>query len=79
MIILSLVIWGEEYNISIDSNIPCVIYVDMPMTRLTKKKDNASEAGLDSEPASELSSDERGDAEVAEAELLEFIDDYSNY
>ena len=37
--ILSLGIWEEEYTIAIDSYITCVIYTDMPSTRLEKKKD----------------------------------------
>ena len=51
MLILSLWIWEEEYNIDIDSNIPCVIYADMPRTRLENKKDGASEAEVASELA----------------------------
>ena len=30
-------------------------------------------------PALELSSDERGDAELVQAEVVDFIDDYCNY
>ena len=62
-----------------DSNISCVIYIDMPMKRLSKKKDSAYKDELDPEPASEFSSDERGDEEVAEAEVLNFINDYNNH
>ena len=42
MLIISLFIWKEEYNIAIDSYIPCVIYTYIPRTRLEKKKDSAS-------------------------------------
>ena len=48
----------------------------MPRTRLAKKKDGFSKYGVDMEPASELSLDERGDAEVLESEVVDFIDDY---
>ena len=50
----------------------------MPRTRLAKNKDGASEAEVDSEPAPELPSDERGDAELMEAEAVDFINDYEN-
>ena len=33
---------------------------------------------MDLEPALDLSSDEWGDAEVLEAEVVDFIDDYEN-
>ena len=56
MLIISLVILGEEDNSSIDRDIPNFIYIDMPRKRLKKKKDGASEAEVASEPASELSS-----------------------
>ena len=49
--ILSLGIWEEEDKIAIDSEIPCVIYVDLPMTRLAKKKDGASKDKVSSELA----------------------------
>ena len=49
--IISLVMWEEEYNISIDSDIPCIIYTDMPITRLENKKDSASKDEVDPEPA----------------------------
>ena len=55
-----------------------MIYADMPMTRFGKKKDYASEAEVDSEIASEFSSDERGDAEVLEDQVVGFIDNYKN-
>ena len=42
MLILGLLIWEEEDNISIYSYIPCVIYIDMPRTRLANNKDGAS-------------------------------------
>ena len=76
--ILSLGIWEEEDNIAIDRNIPCVVYTYMPMTGLAKKKDGASKYEVTPEPASGLSSDERGDAEVVEVEMVDFIEDYSN-
>ena len=47
-------------KIAIESAITCVIYSDMPRKMLAKKKDSASESEVDSEPVSELSSDERG-------------------
>ena len=47
----------------------------MPSTTLEKNKDDASEAELGLEPASELSFDESGDADVVEAEVMDFIDD----
>ena len=50
----------------------------MPRTRSSKKKDGASQYEVAPEPASELSSDERGYAEVLEAEVVDFIDDYWN-
>ena len=50
----------------------------MPRTRFASKKDNASEAEVASEISSELSSDERGDAEVVDMEEVEFIYDYAN-
>ena len=75
MLILGLGIWEGEDNIAIDVNIPCVIYTDMTSTGLANKKDGASKYGVAPEPASELSSDERGDTEVVEAEVVDFIDD----
>ena len=45
----------------------------MPRTRFGKKKDNTYEAEVDSELASEFYSDERGDAEVVEAQVVDFI------
>ena len=42
---------------------------------MAKKKDDASKYEMDLEPASELSYDERGDAEVVESEVKDFIDD----
>ena len=50
----------------------------MPITRLEKNKDGASKYEVAPETAPELSSDERGDTEVVEAEVVEFIDDYDN-
>ena len=50
----------------------------MPRKRSENKKDGASKDELDPEPESELSSDERGYAEVLEAEVVDFIDDYEN-
>ena len=73
MLILSLVIWEEENNIAIDIYVPCVIYIDMPRTRLAKKKDGASKDEVAPKPASELSSDERGGVEVVKAEVVDFI------
>ena len=68
----------EEDNITIVRDIPCVIYTDMPMASLANKKDGASKYEVSPEPASEFSSDERGDAEVVESEVVELIDDYEN-
>ena len=73
--ILSLGILEEEDNTDIESDIPCVIYTDMPRKRLAKNKNGASKDEVAPEPASELSSDERGDTEVVEAEVVDFIDD----
>ena len=73
MLILSLGIWEEEDNITIGKGINCVIYTYMPRTRMAKKKDGASEYEVAPEPVSELSSNERGGAEV-----VEFVDDYDN-
>ena len=64
MLILSLEIWEEEDNIAINGNITCVVYTDMPMTRLSNKKDGTSKYEVALEPASDLSSNERGYAEV---------------
>ena len=50
----------------------------MPRTRFEKKKEGASESEVDLEPASQLSCDERGYAEVVEADLVEFINGYAN-
>ena len=50
----------------------------MPITRLEKNKDGASKYEVATETASYLSSDERGDEEVVEAEVADFIDDYYN-
>ena len=50
----------------------------MPRTRLTNKKYGAYKYEVSPEPASELSSDEMGGAEVVEAEVVDFIDDYAN-
>ena len=70
--------WEEKDNITIDRNIPCVIYTYMPRKRLEKKKYSASKDEVATEPASELSYYERGDTEVVELELVYFIDDYKN-
>ena len=78
MVIISLRILEEEDDISIDSDINCAIYAYMPRKRFSKKKDGASKSELALEPASELYSGERGDAEAVEAEVTEFIDDYVN-
>ena len=48
----------------------------MPRIRLEKKKESDSKDEVAPEHASELSSDERGDEEVAEAEVVDFIDYY---
>ena len=48
----------------------------MPRTRFKKKKDDASESEVDSELPSQFSSDERGDTEVAETEVVDFINEY---
>ena len=53
--------WEEKANITIDRNIPCVIYTYMPRKRLEKNKYSASKDEVATEPASELSYDERGD------------------
>ena len=45
---------------------------------MTKKKYGASKDEVAPEPVSYLSSDERGYAEVVEAEVVDFIDDYYN-
>ena len=68
-------IWEEEDNIAIDSEINCFIYTDTPRTRLENKKDSASNDEVALEPALELSSDEKGDVEVVEAAVVDFIDD----
>ena len=48
----------------------------MPSKMLAKKKYGASKDEVDLEPASELSSDERGYVEVVETEVMEFINYY---
>ena len=50
----------------------------MPSTRLAKKKCGISKDEVAPEPAWESSSGERGDVEVVEAEVVDFIDDYNN-
>ena len=45
---------------------------------MAKKKYGASKDEVAPEPASELSSDERGDAEVVRAEVVDFIDYFYN-
>ena len=65
-------IWDYEDNIVIDSNIICVVYIDIPRKRLAKKKDGASKYDVAQEPASELSSDERGDVEVVKSNMMDF-------
>ena len=47
----------------------------MPRNILAKNKYGASKYEVALEPALELSSDERGDAEVVEAEVVCLIDD----
>ena len=47
--------------------------------KVKKNKDGATKDELALEPTSELSSDERGDAEVLEAEVVYLIYDYKNY
>ena len=42
------------------------------------KKDGTSQAEVALESALELYYDERGDAEVVELEVVDFIDDYKN-
>ena len=74
LLILGLIVLEEEDNIDIYSGITFVIYKNIPRKGLSKKKDGASKDEVTSEPASELSYEERGDAEV-----VEFIDDYANY
>ena len=73
-----MVIWEEGDNIAIYIKIPCVFYIDMPRKKLTKKKDGDSKDEVALEPASYLSSYERGVAEVVEAEVVDFIDDYTD-
>ena len=51
----------------------------MPMKSFVKKKNGASKYEVAPEPASELSFYERGYAEVVEAEVVDFIDEYKNY
>ena len=74
--ILGLVIWYQEYNIAINRDIPCVVNTYMPITRL--KKNSASKDEVAPEPVLELSSGERGNTEVAEAEVVDFNDGYKN-
>ena len=62
--IVSLVIWEDEDNISIENKINCVISTDIPRKRLEKKKGSASKDEVAPEPASSLSSDKRGDEDV---------------
>ena len=72
--LIILGIWEEEDNIDINRYITCVIYEEIPRTRFTNRKDNASE--VDSELSSELSLDDRGDAEILGTEVLE---DYGKF
>ena len=74
LLILSLGMWDEEDNIAIGSDITCVIYTDIQRTRF----ENKNETGMDSETVSELSSDAREDVEVAESDVVDFINDYKN-
>ena len=62
--LISMEICEEEDNITIGSDILFLIYTDIPRTRFGKNKYYASEDEVDLELASELSSDERGYAEV---------------
>ena len=55
-----------------------MIYTDIPRTRVAKKEDNVSESEVALELASEKFFDERGDAEVIEAEVVDFVYDYAN-
>ena len=73
---LSLVIWEEEDNIAIESNITCVIYINILRKRFTTIKDNSSEVDL--YLTSEFSLDERMDAEIVEAEVASDVDDVIN-
>ena len=73
-----MVIWEEGDNIAIYIKIPCVFYIDMPRKKLTKKKDGDSKDEVALEPASYLSSYERGVAEVVEVEVVDFINEYKN-
>ena len=70
--------WEEEDNIAIGSDITGVIYTDIKRTRFENKKVGSSETGMDSETVSELSSDAREDVEVAESDVVDFINDYEN-
>ena len=62
--ILSMGTWEEDDNIAIDGNIPCVIYTYMPRKRLANNKDSASKDEVAPVPESDLSSYEKGCAEV---------------
>ena len=50
----------------------------MPRTRLSNKKDGASKYEVYTEPASDFTSDERGNAEVVESEVVYFINENAN-
>ena len=71
-------IWKEEDKIAIESDITCVIYSDMPGKRFGKKKDNTSEDEVALKLVSYLSFDERGDAELVESQVADFIYDNAN-
>ena len=51
-----------------------MIYADIPRKIFGKNEDDDSEAEVASELASELYYDERGDAEVVDSQVAEFID-----
>ena len=75
MLIHSMGIREEEDNTAIYGDIPCVIYPDIPRTGLAKKKDSDCKDEVDPEPVLDFSFDERRDAVVVEAEVVDFIDD----
>ena len=76
--ILSMVILEEEYNITIDKYIICVIYIDMPRSRLVNKKYGVSKPELAAEPTPDFSSNKIGDELVVEEEVVELINYNTN-
>ena len=51
-LILCLVIWEEEDNIAIESEINCIACRDIPSTKLAKNNDGDSKDEVNPEPAS---------------------------